>query len=152
MPSWRLWLGLGTIPELDSEQVSHPRCVLVPSISPALQAITTGPWSTKEGNVHENLRLSLQKNKYPHHSWFPVVGSSSFLFLFFLLVIIKGSRCYLSIKGHLCPFNKNTHYKILRNYMACHSSVMETFFHNVGYDHCIKPYDYTVFNYDLTFQ
>lgn len=37
--------------------------------------------------------------------------------------------------------------------MACHSLIMETFYHTVGYS-CIKytTYGFIVFNYGLTFQ
>lgn len=49
MSSWRLWLGLGAVLNLDPEPVPHPGRVPVPSVCAALQALTESSCSINEG-------------------------------------------------------------------------------------------------------
>lgn len=70
MSTRRLWPGLGTILNLDSGQIPHPRRVLVPSVCAALQAMTgpPDPQSFKERTRFMEGTDCLLKKKRPKSS------------------------------------------------------------------------------------
>ena len=89
--TWWLWPGLGTILDLDSGQIPHPRCVLVPSVCPALQAVTGAPLrpptprALRKSTIHGRNRLPLKnkKTKSSPRLFFYFTGVCPFLFSLF---------------------------------------------------------------------
>lgn len=39
VPSWRIRFGIGTVPDLDSEQTPYPRCLSLSTLCAALQTL-----------------------------------------------------------------------------------------------------------------